>query len=576
MTMTMTMTEAEPGQRADPRTSAPRWQPRRASRREAAAFRLLVMLSLTASVWYFGWLLQPGRVGDPVLYWVLVLAETFNLVQALGFWWTCAHNRASPRPRFRRTPKAYVDVLIPVYNEPVEIIAPVVEAAVRLKGARPRVAILDDGNNPEVRALAARFGAKYLRRGSNRGAKAGNINDALKRTHSPLVAVLDCDHVPGPRFLEATVGYFKSRDVAFVQSPQYYANAAENAVAQAAWSQQALFFGSIANGKAGLSSMFCCGTNIVFRRAALESTGGFPEETVTEDFELSVRLHADGWKSVYVPEVLAQGLGPEDMSSYVSQQLRWSRGCISAIPLVLRSRLPMRLRLQYLLSASYFLYGWTLLIYMLMPLARIAFGWQPLASASAADFLLHFAPYFLLSIASVAAAGFGTYTYTAFALAATSFWIGIVCTIRALLRRPARFVVTPKRGSSGWQPAAVAPSLAATGVLMAVSGWGLLRDPTPGILNAVAFAVVHSAILLRGAAPALRLQRRRVSPVESALERTGVGVRQPALAEAPASSEPLPAAGGAVEGIAKPRVSPDGPVTSGDNVTTPTENNVSA
>ncbi|MFG2042825.1 glycosyltransferase family 2 protein [Dactylosporangium sp. NPDC048998] len=547
------------------------------------AFRLLVMLSLAASVWYFGWLLQPGRVGDPVLYWVLVLAETFNLVQALGFWWTCAHNRTSPRPKMRRTaPKmrrtanVNVDVLIPVYNEPVEIIEPVVEAAVRLKGACPHVAILDDGNNPEVRTLAERHGARYLRRKSNRGAKAGNINDALKRTHSPMVAVLDCDHVPGPRFLEATVGHFKRRDVAFVQSPQYYANAADNEVARAAWSQQALFFGSIANGKAGLDSMFCCGTNIVFRRAALESAGGFPEDTVTEDFELSVRLHADGWKSVYVPEVLAQGLGPEDMSSYVSQQLRWSRGCISAIPLVLRSRLPLRLRLQYLLSASYFLYGWTLLVYMLMPLARIAFGWQPLASASAADFLLHFAPYFLLSIASVAAAGFGTYTFSAFALAATSFWIGIVCTVRALLRRPARFVVTPKQGSAGWHPAAVAPSLVATGVLIAVSVWGLLHDPTPGILNAVAFAAVHSAILLRGAAPALRLPRRRAAPVQTARERPGVPAPQPAPAEAPASSGRSPVAGRAVEGITKPRVPPDVLVPSGDGTATTSETNISA
>ncbi|MET7426485.1 glycosyltransferase [Dactylosporangium sp. NPDC005555] len=540
------------------------------------AFRLLVMLSLAASVWYFAWLLQPSRVGNPVLYWVLVLAETFNLAQALGFWWTCAHNRAAPQPRVRRTANLNVDVLIPVYNEPVEIIAPVVQAAVRLKGARAHVAILDDGNNPEVRALAKRHRARYLRRESNRGAKAGNINDALKRTHSPLVAVLDCDHVPGPRFLEATVGHFRRRDVGFVQSPQYYANAAENEVARAAWSQQALFFGSIANGKAALGAMFCCGTNIVFRRAAIESTGGFPEDTVTEDFELSVQLHAAGWKSVYVPEVLAQGLGPEDMPSYVSQQLRWSRGCISAIPLVLRSRLPLRLRLQYLLSASYFLYGWTTLVYMLMPLARIVFGWQPLASASASDFLLHFAPYFLLSITSVAAAGFGTYAFTAFALAATSFWIGIVSTVRALLRRPARFVVTPKRGSTGWQPAAVAPSLVATGVLVAVSVWGLLRDPTPGVLNAVAFAAVHSAILLRGAAPALRLLRRRVAAVEPAPARPGVRAPEPALAEAPAPSARSSAPGHDGEAIAKPRVPLDEVVPSGAGAATPSETNVSA
>jgi cellulose synthase (UDP-forming) len=264
--------------------------------------------------------------------------------------------------------------------------------------------------------------------------------------------------------------------------------------------------------------------------------------------------------------VLAQGLGPEDMSSYASQQLRWSRGCISAIPLVLRSRLPWRLRLQYLLSASYFLYGWALLVYMLMPLARIAFGWQPLASATATDFLLHFAPYFVLCIAGVAAAGLGTYTFAAFALAATSFWIGVASTVRALLRRPARFVVTPKRGSAGWQPAAVAPSLAAAGVLIAVSAWGLLRDPTPGVLNAAAFAAIHAAILVRGAVPALRRPRRSPAtvPQPAGPVAVPVAVPQPAgpaavLQSAGPAAVPQPA-GPAVHApeLARPRVSPQG------------------
>jgi cellulose synthase (UDP-forming) len=492
----------------DPRTITPPWQPGRLSRRDAVGFRVLIGICAVASLWYFAWLLQPGRVGNPVLYGLLVLAELFNLVQAAGFWWTCAHRRPGPPVARESTRQWDVDIFIPVYNEPVEVVEPVVRAAVALRGARVRVALLDDGKSPEMQMLARRHGAAYLRRPSNRGAKAGNINDALPRTDAALVAVLDCDHVPGPRFLEATVGHFVGDDVAFVQTPQYYANAAGNTTAAAAWSQQALFFGSIATGKAGLNAMFCCGTNVIFRRTALEATGGFPEASVTEDFELSIRLHSAGWRSVYVPEVLVQGLGPEDVPSYISQQLRWSRGCISAIPAVLRARLPLRTRLQYLLSASYFLYGWTLIVYLLMPLLRITFGVQPLASTSAADFLMHFAPYFILSIVSVARAGFGAYTFAAFALAAANFWIGIMSTVRAMFRRPAAFVVTPKRGDGGWQPRVVAPALTAAGLLTAVSLWGLVHDPTPGVLNGVAFATIHAVILVRGSAGALQWTRR--------------------------------------------------------------------
>ena len=54
--------------------------------------------------------------------------------------------------------------------------------------------------------------------------------------------------------------------------------------------------------------------------------GGFPTNSLTEDFELSIRMHEAGFKSRYISETLASGLGPEDMASYVSQQHRWARG----------------------------------------------------------------------------------------------------------------------------------------------------------------------------------------------------------------------------------------------------------
>ena len=147
------------------------------------------------------------------------------------------------------------------------------------------------------------------------GAKAGNINHALGRTDAPFVLVLDCDHVPYPQMLERLLPEFVDPRVAYVQSPQYYANHGVNRLAGAAWSQQALFFGPIARGKDAHRSMICCGTNVVFRRAALDDVGGFPQGSLTEDFALSIDLHERHWESVYVPEPLASGFGPEDLAA---------------------------------------------------------------------------------------------------------------------------------------------------------------------------------------------------------------------------------------------------------------------
>ncbi len=488
---------------ADPRLGPIHWPmpDRRQARGRAMVMALICSL---LAVWYLSWLLGGAHVGNPVLFGLLIAAEGFNLIQAVGFWWTCSHQRM----RAGRAPEGdgAVDVLIPVYDEPLDVVEPTVAGAVALRGADVRVWLLDDGRRPEMASLASRHGAGYLTRDGNVGAKAGNLNNALRRTEAPYVAVLDCDHVPRPEFLDRTLGHLEDFGVAFVQTPQYYANGDSGPIAAAAAAQQNLFFGPIARGKDGLDSIFCCGTNVVFRRSALEEVGGFSEDSVTEDYELSVRLHEAGWRSVYVPEVLACGLGPEDMASYVSQQQRWARGCLSAIPLVLSSKLRWRARAQYLLSSTYFLTGLTLLIYMSLPVIRIVTGAQPLATATADQFLLHFAPYYVGALATVALAGYGTYTYEAFALAAGSFWIHVQAGFNSLLRRRAKFVVTPKHGTIARQPRAVAPALVAVAVLIGAAVYGLSQSHGAATLNNVAFAGLHATVLLTAAIPALRLR----------------------------------------------------------------------
>ena len=308
----------------DPRLGRVNWPiPPVDSARRRAFFMALVCIPL--AVWYLSWLLQGQRIGNPVLFGLLIAAEAFNLVQAIGFWWTCSRQRQRGG-REPLTPAA-VDVMIPVYDEAITMVEPTIAAACAMRGADVRVWLLDDGDRDELQALADRYGAGYVRRPEHDGAKAGNLNNGLALTEAPYVVVLDCDHVPHIDFLERTLGHLEDPEVAFVQTPQYYANAARSPICSAAAAQQNLFFGPICRGKDGLGAMMCTGTNVVFRRAALAHAGGFPERSITEDFLLSVRLHERGWRSVYLSEVVASGLGPEDMASYVSQQQRWARGC---------------------------------------------------------------------------------------------------------------------------------------------------------------------------------------------------------------------------------------------------------
>ncbi len=145
---------------------------------------------------------------------------------------------------------------------------------------------------------------------------------------------------------------------------------------------------------------------------------------------------------------------------------------------MLRSSLPVRLKAQYVLSASYFLTGWTVLVYLSLPVVRILTGAQPVAGATADTFLTAFAPYFALSLATVASVGGGRYTFRAYSLAASTFWIHVYASCATIAGRGGRFVVTPKKGTRGVQVRPVLPTLAVIAVLIGVAVVGLAGSTT--------------------------------------------------------------------------------------------------
>lgn len=465
--------------------------------------RFFVPLGAAISVGYLLWLLVPGRVGNPYLFGALLTAQIFNFAQGVGFMWTIWPRRRRPALPALVGPPPDVDVFIPVYNEPLDVVAPVVAAAVAIRGGVVNVYLLDDAGRPELADLAESWGARYHHRADNTAAKAGNLNHALAFAEAPFLAVFDCDHVPDPRFLEVTLRGMEDPDVAVVQTPQYYSNAHTGRLAAAAASQQDLFFGAIGRGKDTLGSMICCGTNFLVRRAALDEVGGFPVEGLIEDVELSIKLQEAQWKIVYVNQVLARGLGPEDMSAYVSQQLRWARGCVYAIRLILKGNIPLRIRLQYLHSCLFYLSGWTILLYLSLPVVFVFTGAQPFNGSTSTEMLLYFAPYFIISLAIVALAGGGSYTFDAYCLYIANFWIHIAATVYVLTGSKMVWVVTAKQSSRRREPGSVVPALMALGVLTVTAVYGIASGFTSAVANNLSFAAVYATVMLIGIWPAL-------------------------------------------------------------------------
>lgn len=378
---------------------------------------LILSIATIGAFIYLNYLLQPSYRGDPLPYTLALTAEFFIIIQGLLSFWTILSGRANPRnyeyhsaqarlysetagksaigilkkqdaevsrtvPMFVHRKKIKVDVFIPVYGEPVEEIRATAEAAKNIYG-KHRTFILDDGESDAVQAMAQAVGVEYIRRPVHDNAKAGNINYALSVTDGDFYLILDADFVAEPTILYETIPFFENRNLSFVQTPQFYDNQ-NNFVSTAANFMQNVFYSLIQTGKNRFNAAFCVGTNVVFRRKAIESIGGMYTKSKSEDIWTSLELHENGYDSVYIPTVLAVGKTPETLMAYSKQQLRWATGSfeifLRANPLT-RRKLTVDQRLQYFATTSYYFIGFSVLALLLLPPLQIYFNLSPISTS---------------------------------------------------------------------------------------------------------------------------------------------------------------------------------------------------
>ncbi len=205
------------------------------------------------------------------------------------------------------------------------------------------------------------------------------------------------------------------------------------------------------SGKNRLGSVFMCGTNMAVSRAALTQAGGMCEFNIAEDFLTSLFIHEKGWKSVYVPKVLAEGLAPEDFLSYYKQQYRWTRGSLEVIfkfnPLFRRG-LTFAQRIQYLVSAGYYLTGVVVLIDALLPVIFLYTG-VAAVETSTMWLAIIFIPYIFLNLAILQLTSNYAYSFNAISYSISSFYLQIRALFAVLLNQKTSFVVTSKTAIEG-------------------------------------------------------------------------------------------------------------------------------
>ncbi len=312
--------------------------------------------------------------------------------------------------------KPLVDVFICTYNEEREILERTIVGATGMDYANYRVWVLDDGRRAWLKQLAEALGCNYLTRPDNAHAKAGNINHALAhvsglRERPDFISVLDADFVPTAAFLKRALSLFRRPEVGIVQTPQHFTNPdpiQSNLRATEVWpDEQRYFFDVLMPAKDGWGTAFCCGTSSVIRMEALSKAGGFPTDSVTEDYLLTVRLKQHGYRTVYLNERLSFGLAPEGLQEYITQRSRWCLGFIQIIrgkdsPFRLRNNLAFADRVSLVESLMYWSAAYLFRIAgFVIPILYLLFGVQAV-NVDVVEGLKHFVPYYVAQISIMA------------------------------------------------------------------------------------------------------------------------------------------------------------------------------
>jgi cellulose synthase/poly-beta-1,6-N-acetylglucosamine synthase-like glycosyltransferase len=302
-------------------------------------------------------LIAAAALGIVSLTSVLLLAFGLNL---LYLTWRATRLRPRVERAIAHGDEPLVCVQVPVYNERY-VAERVLDAVCEIEWPPERleVQVLDDSDD-ETTSIIARRAAMWrlkgiriahVRRGTRNGYKAGALAYGLTLTEAPLVAIFDADFVPPRDFLRRIVGAFDDPKVGFAQARWGHLDEGYSWFTQL----QALaidFHFLVEQAVRSADGYFTnfTGTAGIWRRKAIDDSGGWSADTLTEDLDLSYRAQLRGWRAAYLENLVVPEELPVSIDAYRRQQSRWATGSFQSafkllIP-VLRSRNRAAIKLQ--------------------------------------------------------------------------------------------------------------------------------------------------------------------------------------------------------------------------------------
>ena len=257
-------------------------------------------------------------------------------------------------------PDTKVTIQLPLYNE-LYVVERLIDSVCEIDFPKDRmeIQVLDDSTDETVNLVARKVAEKvalgfnilHVRRELREGFKAGALKEGMKTATGEYIAIFDADFIPAKDFLKKTLSHFTDEKIGMVQTRWEHLNGDYSILtkAQALALDGHFVIEQNVRNKAGFFINFN-GTGGIWRRSCIEDAGNWHADTLTEDLDLSYRAQLKGWRFVFLRDETSPAELPSEINALKAQQFRWTKGAIETakkiLPLVLKSKLPLRVKLQ--------------------------------------------------------------------------------------------------------------------------------------------------------------------------------------------------------------------------------------
>lgn len=496
------------------------------TKREKKVLGALIMFGFAAIITFLVWYLNFHEAGHPLLFYPFTFAVLFLVFRIFFEWYNFLGMDVPDKPELKRQWK--VDILTTFCpGEPYKMVETTLLAMMNITYPSKTIYLCDEADDAYLKDFCRRHGIVHVTRKDKSGAKAGNINNALKQATGDICLIMDPDHIPVPEFLDRVLPYFEDEKVGYVQCCQGYYNQEESPIARGACEQTYHFYGPQMMGMGTYGTAQAIGANCTFRRAALDSINGH-SWGLAEDMHTSMNLQAKGWKAVYIPEMLSRGLVPADVVAFYKQQLKWARGSFELLferyPLLFKN-FTWRQRFHHLMTPLFYLNGLTSLIFFLLPVLSLIMSDVPV-HIDFIEFMAYFIPIivFQLIVRQYVQRWLYKPQERGFhllggILMAGTWWIYIMGFLYSIVRKKVPYIPTPKEGQKKNFFKLIIPHIILIAASVLAILYGLAKDHSPYSWVMAAFASLNCVILTYFT---LMCQQRWLTQIENFFDRKRV------------------------------------------------------